>query len=626
MEEIDLKRMSKTFFSLKWWIMIIIILSCVAGYCYSYIYKNPKYKADSTIVLTQIVSDSTQTQTNESITTSDITINKSLVKDYYKIITNSSVLKEVLVELDLHYTENQLKKMINVINDVDSSSVLTIEVSSENPEEAQKITNKVAQLFTNKVEEVYKINNVNILNEAELPEEPYNINHTKDLLMFFVLGVFASGALVLLVYMFDTTIKEDVDIESSVGLPLIGIIPLNANDINKRKSKRNSSEVKLLEESKIHSSEAFRTLRTNLAFSQKNRNMKNILMTSSFSGEGKSYVSTNLAIAFANSKKRVVLVDADMRRGVQYKKFKIPNSKGLSNALSELKTINYDTVSKYIKETKVPNVHVITAGDTPTNPSELISSSKIARIIEVLDNMYDIVIIDGTPSILVSDSIALAKYVDNIIVVTEYKQSKIENVKKVKKAFENVSTVSIGAVINKVPREESSYGNYYYGEKNSEKLKEEQRYISVKEIVEDAKNRKPTSAMDYVAEVQEEEEHQEEGSTEIGAVKDYTGGKARGGLVEYKIENIYNEISSLKSIFIKYMMMNSENSISKEEFNELKKSIESLKVIETKQDDYSKEVKAEIEELKNITQNLVEDKKKNDEKIKKFIEDYRNRF
>ena len=173
MEEIDLKRMSKTFFSLKWWIMIIIILSCVAGYCYSYIYKNPKYKADSTIVLTQIVSDSSQTQTNESITTSDITINKSLVKDYYKIITNSSVLKEVLVELDLHYTENQLKKMINVINDVDSSSVLTIEVSSENPEEAQKITNKVAQLFTNKVEEVYKINNVNILNEAELPEEPY---------------------------------------------------------------------------------------------------------------------------------------------------------------------------------------------------------------------------------------------------------------------------------------------------------------------------------------------------------------------------------------------------------------------------------------------------------------------
>ena len=117
MEEIDLKRMSKTFFSLKWWIMIIIILSCVAGYCYSYIYKNPKYKADSTIVLTQIVSDSSQTQTNESITTSDITINKSLVKDYYKIITNSSVLKEVLVELDLHYTENQLKKMINVIND-----------------------------------------------------------------------------------------------------------------------------------------------------------------------------------------------------------------------------------------------------------------------------------------------------------------------------------------------------------------------------------------------------------------------------------------------------------------------------------------------------------------------------
>ena len=219
-------------------------------------------------------------------------------------------------------------------------------------------------------------------------------------------------------------------------------------------------------------SEIFRTLRTNIQFMNTNKKMKTLLVTSTFPGEGKSWTVANLAVTFAQAGKKVVLIDADMRKGRQYSIFGISPKPGLSNYLSQVEIDENEKTSEdiadYIQETEVENLYMIAAGNIPPNPSELLVSPQMIKLLDELRELCDLIIIDGTPCELVTDSIILSRLVDSTIVVTAHKSTKKDALERVVKNIQNVGGKLAGVVINKVPISNRKYGEtyYYYGENN----------------------------------------------------------------------------------------------------------------------------------------------------------------
>lgn len=215
-------------------------------------------------------------------------------------------------------------------------------------------------------------------------------------------------------------------------------------------------------------SEIFRTLRTNIQFMNTKKKLQTILITSTLPGEGKSWVSSNLAVTFAQAGKKVVLIDADMRKGRQYAIFGVSPRPGLSNYLSGI-SINEneessEAIEDYIQETEVENLYLIAAGNIPPNPSELLISPQMVNLLEELKELCDIIILDGTPSELVADALILTRLVDSTVIVTASKETKKENLQKVVTNIQNVGGKIAGVVVNKIPVSHKKYGEaYYYG-------------------------------------------------------------------------------------------------------------------------------------------------------------------
>lgn len=210
--------------------------------------------------------------------------------------------------------------------------------------------------------------------------------------------------------------------------------------------------------------EVFRTLRTNIQFMNSKKSLKTLLFTSTMPGEGKSWISSNLAITFAQAGKKVILIDTDMRKGRLHNMFQTDRTPGLSNYLSGIDLLedNKNDIAKYIRRTEIDNLFLIPAGNIPPNPSELLTSELTIRMLERLKKVFDIVILDGTPSLLVTDAIILSRLVDTTIIVTTHKFTKKDNLQKVKKSIENVGGNIAGVVINKIPVNASKYESTYY--------------------------------------------------------------------------------------------------------------------------------------------------------------------
>ena len=222
-------------------------------------------------------------------------------------------------------------------------------------------------------------------------------------------------------------------------------------------------EVVVQQDPKSPISEIFRTLRT-------------VLITSTFAGEGKSWISSNLAVTFAQAGKKVILLDADMRKGRQYSIFGVSPRPGLSNYLSGVGANENEEKTKelidYIQETPVKNLYLMPAGNIPPNPSELLITPQMVDLLEQLKEICDIVIIDGTPSQLVTDSLILTRLVDSTLIVTASKQTKKEDLKRVIANIQNVGGKIAGVVVNKLTVSAKKYEqSYYYGSTNMNRVK-----------------------------------------------------------------------------------------------------------------------------------------------------------
>lgn len=232
MEELDLKELLQIFWEKKAQIILIIAIFAVIGVIYTLAFVTPKYQASTTLLLA--TNSSSNKTATESITTTDITLNSKLVSTYSKLVESSKIIRKVISNLSLNIDEDTLKKSISVTA-VEDTEMIRIAVKNEDPVLATKIANETASVFIENVKEYYGIENVHVVDEAEIPQQPSNVNHKKDVIIFAFIGIVIAVMYVLIANMLDTTVKSEEDIEKISGLTVLATMPIYESVGNRRK-------------------------------------------------------------------------------------------------------------------------------------------------------------------------------------------------------------------------------------------------------------------------------------------------------------------------------------------------------------------------------------------------------
>jgi len=207
-------------------------------------------------------------------------------------------------------------------------------------------------------------------------------------------------------------------------------------------------------------SEQYRTLRTNINFSMPKGEMQTVLITSASPGEGKSTTASNLAVVFAQENKRVLLVDADMRKPTAQYTFHVTNTLGLSNLLTRQSSID-----ETVKETGIKGLHIITSGPIPPNPSELLTSTTMDTLIIELKKLYDIIVFDAPPTLSVTDAQILSNKCEGTIFVVNSKETTKDHAKKAKELLVSARAHILGVVVNNYELSKDQNYYQYYGTK-----------------------------------------------------------------------------------------------------------------------------------------------------------------
>lgn len=224
-----------------------------------------------------------------------------------------------------------------------------------------------------------------------------------------------------------------------------------------------NNELIVSENPKSRFAEAIKTIRTNLMFSNLDDNLKVIINTSPEMGDGKSFISANLALAFSQDNKKVLLIDCDLRRGKQHKIFGIENSSkgGYTNLI-----VNYKAnikLGSYIKKTEYKNLYVLPIGVEPPNPVEILSSKNNKELIERLKGVFDIIILDCPPVLGLADTMVLTQYSDANILTVSMDKTKYESIEQVKREFAKANAKITGVVVNRdKTKSKGYYKNGYY--------------------------------------------------------------------------------------------------------------------------------------------------------------------
>lgn len=460
MEEISLREL---FFILRKWIRVIVslfIIAVVVSGVVSYYVLKPEYQTFTTLM----VGKPKDYQMENKLEYSDLILNQKLVSTYGEIVKSRVVTDKVIENLGLDMSYNTFRNKVSV-NLVKDTEIIKIQVNDNDPKLATDIANETAKVFMDSVKSIMRVENIQVIDMAQIPTSPIKPRPTLNMAIAGVLGLMAGVFLAFLMEFLDNTLKTPEDVEKHLSLPVLGAIPV-VNDEN--------SKLISLTNPKSPVTEAFRTLRTNIQFSSIDKEIKTIIVTSSSPTEGKSTIAANLASIVAQSDKKVLLIDCDFRKPRVHKNFGISNLQGVTNVLMGDSLLS-DVIYKY---DSLDNFHIITSGPIPPNPAELLGSKRMKNLLQSIKEEYDMIILDTPPVGLVTDSAVLSTIADGLIYVTAVGQTDIEVIKTAKELLDKVNANIIGVVLNKIPVEGKSYYKYhyyqyydYYGDDNKGKKK-----------------------------------------------------------------------------------------------------------------------------------------------------------
>ncbi|NAR88825.1 polysaccharide biosynthesis tyrosine autokinase [Acinetobacter haemolyticus] len=314
-----------------------------------------------------------------------------------------------------------------------------------------------------------EIGNVRIVDTAVEPVEPIKPKKLQILILAIFLGGFIGTLIALLRNMLRTGIKDSSQIERELDLPVYATVPHSPVQETRMSilKKKKSIPILAVKNSDDIAVESLRSIRTAIHFALNNAKNNIVMIAGPAPEVGKSFISTNLATIFAQSNKKILLIDADLRRGYLHKYF----SKDVKPGLAELLTGQAE-LSQVIHETEVSGLSIITRGKNPANPSEILSSEQFKTLLETLSPQYDHIIIDTPPILAVTDGIIISQYVGVTLLVARYAKSQMKELELSLNRFDQAGVKVNGFILNDIQRASGGYGygyNYAYAYKANNK-------------------------------------------------------------------------------------------------------------------------------------------------------------
>ncbi|MDQ0118072.1 capsular exopolysaccharide synthesis family protein [Pseudarthrobacter defluvii] len=438
------------------WVLIVAatLIGLLSGGVASILTK-PSYTADTQLFVAIQSSGSVQELQQGN------TFSQARVQSYVKTAVSPAVLQPAIDSLGLSVSSAELAKKI--VAGTDANTVLiNIAVSDESPVQAAALAQAVGNSLIRTVEKLEQPKaggsspvSLSIIKPAIAPSSPTAPNTKLNLVLGSLAGLALGALLAALRVVLDTRIRGEADLRNVTEAPLLGGIAFDP-DAAKRP---------LLTQTAPQSprAESFRQLRTNLQFANISEKTGTVLVTSSLPGEGKSTTATNLALAIAQAGQSVCLIDADLRRPMIHEYLGLDRNAGLTTAL-----VGSADVNDLLQPWGSDNLYVLTSGQIPPNPSELLGSEEMMQLLRRLEAAFDTIVIDAPPLLPVTDAAVLSQYVGGVVLIVGSQKLKQPDLQKSINALKLVGSTLLGVVLNRLPtRGPDAYSYTYYSREDS---------------------------------------------------------------------------------------------------------------------------------------------------------------
>lgn len=431
------------------WLSVALVALIVHGLVAMVTIFSPKeYGATSQLYV------STQGASSTSDLVSGSTFAQSQVQSYIDVAKAPVVLEPVIRQLDLQESPADLSRRVTVTVP-EGTVLLDIEVRDNDPVRAAEVGNAISAHFMKRVSSLESTGTssktpikVSVLRPAAPRATPVSPNPVRNLIIGVALAVLLGLGVALVRESLDTSLHRKEDVEGLTDLPILGSIPLDTRTHRRPLSTDGQS-------SSIRT-EAFRALRTNLQFVRAGDRLRSLVLTSSLPGEGKTTTVANLAHVLAAAGNRVCVVEGDLRRPSLLDYLGLEGSAGLTNVL-----IGQITLAEALQDGG-ENLMVLGAGPIPPNPSELLGSAAMERLMTVLEDQFDIVLIDSPPVLPVTDAVVLSRIVSGLVVCVGIEVVDRDSLTRTLKSLEAVDSNVAGLILNRSKEESAAQSEYSY--------------------------------------------------------------------------------------------------------------------------------------------------------------------
>ena len=391
----------------------------------------------------------------------------ALIEAENKLRTHIEVFEKELNQVTLisdvekGYWESLPKEIDRIVNVQNRGQFITAELKSK-----EDLRNNLLAKIDSLVVGTKTSREFSVAMQAELPERPVGPSFIKTFGLFFVGGLFLGIGIAILLGFLDPSIRTVAELEEYSGFPVLGAIPQHEAEQKNLVKKGSRSHVLLFNEGDNHSptSESIRNLRAGLSFLGEKKERRSFMFTSAVPSEGKSFASANVAQSFANQNEKTLLIDLDLRKPVQHTLLAMERSPGFSDFIA--KDMPF---SDAVRSTKNENLFFMSAGSRSANPSELLTTSNLKKLIKTIPEDFDRIIFDSSPLIPVRDALPVSKLVDSSVILYRMGSTHRKAISRTLKILNENNADPVGIVANGLPPMKKSsgyygyYGNYYYG-------------------------------------------------------------------------------------------------------------------------------------------------------------------